>query len=72
MIRVVLRHIDDLNGAIVGDFPPSDLDGLIDRLRSTSIYLNEHEDCKLIDDPFQWIVTDESRSHAVFEIIVDG
>lgn len=72
MIRVVLRHVYDADGAIVGDFPPSELDALIDRLRSTEIYLSDHDDvCKLTDDPFLWTTTNESRPHTVFEILVD-
>lgn len=72
MIRVVLRHVDDAEGAIVGDFLPSEIDGLIDRLRWTDIYVGEHELCKLDIDPFQWTYTDEARPHAIFEILVSS
>lgn len=83
MIRVLLRHIDDAEGFLIGDFAPSEIDDLVHRLRSTRIYYvadeaeaTQSEDAKvatLADDggPLQWILTSEARPRVALEIVIE-
>lgn len=72
MIRVVLRHENETEGSLVGDFPPSEIDGLLDRLRFERIYLGDiSENAKLVDgNPLQWTRTVDTRPRLVLEVIV--
>lgn len=51
MIRVTLRTIDDVDGALLGDFPPSEIPGLLQLLKTTRIYFgDDYEDAELVDN----------------------
>lgn len=43
MIRVVARHIVDAEGTLIGDFPPSEIQGLIDLLDRYDIHLDDSD-----------------------------
>lgn len=73
MIRVLLRHIDDADGRLLGDYLPSEIDGLIERLMQGRIYWDdESDDCSLCDDPCQWVSTEEARPRMVLEVLIEG
>lgn len=41
MVRVVLRHVNDTEGRLLGDFPPSEIRPLMELLDSTPIYAGD-------------------------------
>lgn len=77
MIRVVLRHIDQADGTYVGDFPPSEINQLVDHLAANRIYIDDVcEDGALCEDALQWTITTPETSrtspHVILEILIEG
>jgi hypothetical protein len=76
MIRVVIRHINDAEGTLVGDFPPADIPELVDFIRRTPLYMGDESDYAQLADldtglPLQLIVAEGSTPRLVLEVIVE-
>lgn len=75
MIRVVIRHVNDAEGTLVGDFPPADIPVLVDLIRRTPLYMGDESDYAQLADldvgPLQLVVAEGSTPRLVFEVIIE-
>jgi hypothetical protein len=74
MIRVVLRDIDDADGVLLGDFPPSELFDLQQLLSKTHVWFGEDDrpDAEPKDIIAQFIVSGHRDARRmVLELVVD-
>jgi hypothetical protein len=48
MIRVLVRHVDDAEGTLLGDFPPSEIRPMLEVLDAARIYWSDTaDDCEV-------------------------
>ena len=47
MIRVVLRHEDDAENVLLGDFPPSEIRPLLELMGTSVIFTPDDDECRL-------------------------
>jgi hypothetical protein len=72
MIRVVLRDIDDADGVLLGDFPPSELFDLQQLLSKTHVWFGEDDPAEPKDIIAQFIVSGHRDARRmVLELVVD-
>lgn len=76
MIRVIARHIDEADGVLVGDYPPSEIDALVELLGSARVHLSDEDyvDVDLLRDAnsLQFIVDTTGRyPRMVLEILFE-
>lgn len=75
-IRVIMRHIDDADGRLLGDFPPTEIGPLLDVLADTRIYWSDdHDDCALVKDQLPsdclQLVDDARGARMILEVLVE-
>lgn len=73
MIRVVMRHINEVQQRPLGDFPPDQIDGLLNLLGGSHIWWDDSaDDCDLFGTQFITADTEPQSGRMVLEILVDS
>lgn len=72
MIRVVMRHIRDVQQRPLGDFTPEQIDGLLNLLGGSQIWWDDSaDDCNLYGSQFIPANDEPATKPMILEILVD-
>lgn len=71
MIRVVIRHVDDAESTLLGDFPPSEIRPMLEVLDTARIYWSDDADDVSVASTQLVLAGGNAAPRYVLEVLVE-